>query len=113
MSFTDPNGAGVYGFISSPAMVCPGMTYNDILSSGSVKSRLNNFFNPLALADTSATKGSASCALPIVGAFPSPGPGLPPSPSNWLRQSTKHSAGARAIQLGYLNCQEDSRRRHS
>ncbi len=80
MSFTDPNGAGVYGFVASPAMVCPGMTYNDILSSGSVKSRLSNFFNLNALADTTATKGSASCALPIVGAFPSPGPGLPASP---------------------------------
>jgi hypothetical protein len=80
MTFTDPNGAGVYGFVASPAMVCPGVTYNNILSSGSVKSRLNNFFNLNALADTSATKGLASCALPIVGAFASPGPGLPASP---------------------------------
>ncbi len=80
MTFTDPTGAGVYGLVASPAMVCPGMTYNDILTSGDVRSRLNGFFNLNAFADTSATKGSKTCALPIVGAFPSPGAGQPASP---------------------------------
>jgi hypothetical protein len=80
MTFTDPNGAGVYGLLASPPMLCPGVTFNDIFTSGSVKSRLNNFFNLNAFSDTAATKGSSTCALPIVGAFPSPGPGLPASP---------------------------------
>jgi hypothetical protein len=80
MTFTDPNGAGVYGLLASPPMLCPGVTFNDIFTSGSVKSRLSNFFNLNAFSDTAATKGSSTCALPIVGAFPSPGPGLPASP---------------------------------
>lgn len=80
MTFTDPTGAGVYGLVASPAMLCPGMTYSDIISAGSAKSNLNTYFNLNAFADTVATKGSSSCTLPIVGAFPSPGPGLPASP---------------------------------
>ena len=80
LTFTDPNGAGAYGFVTSGAEMCPGFTYGQILTSGSTVSRLNNYFNLAALADTSVTKGSTSCALPIVGAFPSPGPGLPASP---------------------------------
>ena len=80
MTFTDPSGAGVYGLVTSPAQMCPGMTYNNILNPGGVKQNLNNFFNLNAFADTVATKGSTTCTLPIVGAFPSPGPGLPASP---------------------------------
>ena len=80
LTFTDPNGAGAYGFVTSGAQVCPGFTYNQIMTPGGTVGRLTNYFNLNSLADTSVTKGSASCALPIVGAYASPGPGLPASP---------------------------------
>jgi hypothetical protein len=36
--------------------MCPGMTYDDILTSGSPDSRVNNYFNP-----------NAFCAVPVIG----------------------------------------------
>jgi hypothetical protein len=81
MTLTDALGGQVYGpGLTSGAELCPGFTRSQIITPGSVGSKLNNYFNLNALADTSATAGSTTCALPIVGAFPSPGPGLPASP---------------------------------
>jgi hypothetical protein len=79
MTLTDSHGGGAYGFAgASRAELCPGMTIADLVTPGSIESKLNDYFNEAALADTSQTP--AGCALPIVGAFPSPGPGIPASP---------------------------------
>jgi len=57
IQFTDSRGGAVYGSVgNSGAQMCPGENKGDILSHGSVVSRLNNYFNP-----------SAFCAPPIVG----------------------------------------------
>ena len=69
MTLTDPLAGAAYGLGTSRAQLCPGMTYANIETAGSVKSRVNNFFNLSAVADTSRTKGLAACPLPIVGAF--------------------------------------------
>jgi hypothetical protein len=56
--FTDASGGAVYGFVGTArAQMCPGATYASIPTSGSVGSRLNNYFNK-----------SAFCAEPIIGA---------------------------------------------
>ena len=81
MTLTDSLGGAIYGGAGvSRAQLCPGFTYNQIVNPGSIQSKLNNYFNLNAFADTAATAGSATCALPIIGAFASPGPGLPASP---------------------------------
>jgi hypothetical protein len=57
LTFTDSRGGVVYGSVAtSRAQMCPGMTYGDILTSGSVDSRVNNYFNP-----------NAFCAVPVIG----------------------------------------------
>jgi len=81
MTLTDSLGGAIYGGAGvSRAQLCPGFTYNQIVNPGSIQSKLNNYFNLNAFADTAATAGSSTCALPIVGAFASPGTGLPASP---------------------------------
>ena len=81
MTLTDPRGGAVYGAVTtSGAELCPGFTKGQIISPGNIESKLNHYFNLNALADTSATATSTTCTLPIVGAFPPPGPGLPASP---------------------------------
>jgi hypothetical protein len=57
ITFTDTRGGAVYGFSgNSRAQMCPGMTYNDIPTSGSVQSRLTHYFN-----------AGAFCAVPVIG----------------------------------------------
>jgi hypothetical protein len=77
------NGAAVAGANVS-AQLCPGMTHASIPTQGNITSRLNHYFNLNALADTSVTGATpaakAACPYPNIGAFPSPGPGLPASP---------------------------------
>jgi hypothetical protein len=81
MTLTDVSGGQVFGpGLTSGAELCPGFTRSQIINPGGVTSKVNGYFNLDALADTSATVGSATCQLPIVGAFPSPGGGLPASP---------------------------------
>ena len=66
MTFTDANGAGAFGITTSRAQLCPGMTYNNIFSSGSIESRLNGFFNSSAFANASAaTSTNAACPFPL------------------------------------------------
>jgi hypothetical protein len=58
MTFLDTRGGGVFGSVGNAgAQLCPGMTYGNILTSGTVQSRLNGYFN-----------ASAFCATPVVGA---------------------------------------------
>jgi outer membrane receptor protein involved in Fe transport len=81
MTITDPLLGGAYGSTGSiGAQSCPGITIKQMKTPGGVEKNLNNYLNLSAFADTSATKGLASCPQPIVGAFPSPGSGLPASP---------------------------------
>ena len=57
LTVTDPRGGSIFGFAStSRAQLCPGVTYADISTSGSVGSRVNNYFNPAAF-----------CAVPVIG----------------------------------------------
>jgi Carboxypeptidase regulatory-like domain len=78
ITFTDPRGGAVYGsFSSSRAQLCPGMTYADTTTSGSIQSRLNNYFNPVAF-----------CTPPIVGVV------------NGVGGATGYGDTARAVLLG-------------
>jgi hypothetical protein len=63
------------------------------VNPGSLESKLNNYFDEAVLADTPLTP--AGCALPIVGAFPSPGVGIPASPG-----ATGYGNLGRGILLG-------------
>ena len=57
ITFTDTRGGAVYDFAgASRAEICPGETYSNIATSGSVESRLTDFFNT-----------SAFCAVPAIG----------------------------------------------
>jgi hypothetical protein len=59
MAFTDARGGAVYGSVgNSGAQLCAGETVGDIMTHGSVESRLNDYFN-----------ASAFCVPPIVGAI--------------------------------------------
>ena len=59
ITLTDSRGGLVYGSAgASRAQICPGMTYSDLVTSGSLESRLNNYFNLNAI-----------CPVPIVGAI--------------------------------------------
>jgi hypothetical protein len=65
MSLIDKNGGSVYGF-AGPATItlCPGATYADLITSGSTKSRLHNWFNK-----------STICNAPTIGSDGSSGYG--------------------------------------
>ena len=66
LTIIDAKGGAVFGFSSfngqqagaSRSQMCPGMTYADVLTSGSIESRLNGYFN-----------SAAFCATPVVGAI--------------------------------------------
>jgi hypothetical protein len=55
MTITDARGGAAYATGTSRAQICPGATYGDLLSTGSIESRLTGFFNPGVL-----------CAIPVV-----------------------------------------------
>jgi hypothetical protein len=57
LTITDSRGGSIYGAAStSRAQLCPGVTYGDISTSGSVGSRVNNYFN-----------NAAFCGVPTIG----------------------------------------------
>ncbi len=58
INITDSRGGLVFAAGSARAQICPGNTYSDLVTHGSVESRLNNFFN-----------ASAICSIPVVGAI--------------------------------------------
>ena len=45
LTFTDSRSGTIYGFANQRAQLCPGATAGSILTSGSIESRLSNFFN--------------------------------------------------------------------
>jgi hypothetical protein len=58
MTLADPNGGTVYGKASTSTItMCPGATYADLSTNGSVETRLNQWINNAAI-----------CAPPVVGA---------------------------------------------
>lgn len=57
MTLTDRSGGSVYGFAgTSTVTLCPGATYKELATSGSIDSRLNNWINKPAV-----------CSAPILG----------------------------------------------
>jgi hypothetical protein len=57
LTITDSRGGSIFGFAStSRAQLCPGVTYGDIATPGSVGSRVNNYLST-----------SAFCAVPAIG----------------------------------------------
>lgn len=67
MTLLDSLGGAVYGFAgTSRAQLCPGFTAATVQTSGSVESRLNNFFNLNSVADTSAK----ACTMPVLDGVP-------------------------------------------
>jgi hypothetical protein len=57
MTLTDKNGSVVYGFAgTSTITMCPGSTYNNLLTPGATISRLSTYFNK-----------SAICPAPVIG----------------------------------------------
>jgi Carboxypeptidase regulatory-like domain len=72
VTLTDTTGGAILGNAgTSRAQMCPGMTYGNILTSGPISSRLNNFFNLSSVADTLVTGANAAakaaCPFPVVG----------------------------------------------
>lgn len=56
-TITDSPGGSIFGFAStSRAQLCPGVTYDNISTPGSVSSRINNYCNTAAF-----------CAVPMIG----------------------------------------------
>jgi len=45
LSILNTNGNNIYGITSDRAQIAPGCTYGQLTTSGSVQSRLNNYFN--------------------------------------------------------------------
>jgi hypothetical protein len=64
LTIIDSRGGAAFGFSSfngqqagaARAQMCPGMTYSNVVTSGSVSSRINGYFNPAAF-----------CVTPVVG----------------------------------------------
>jgi hypothetical protein len=57
LTITDSRGGSIFGFASSSrAQLCPGISYADVSTSGSVGSRVNSYFN-----------NTAFCAVPAIG----------------------------------------------
>jgi hypothetical protein len=57
LTITDSRGGSIYGFAStSRAQLCPGVTYSDLSTRGSVGDRVNNYFSPAAF-----------CPVPVIG----------------------------------------------
>lgn len=83
MTLTDPKLGAAYGSAATArAELCPGMKVGDIITRGGIGSKLSKYFNADAVADTAVTgtaTGQRTCPEPVVGAFPSPGAGLPAS----------------------------------
>jgi hypothetical protein len=48
LTFTDSRSGSIYGFTNQRAQLCPGATASSIMTSGSVESRLDDFFNASA-----------------------------------------------------------------
>ncbi len=71
LTITDASGGSIYGFAStSRAQLRPGTTNAQIESTGSVHSRLGNYFNTSAFCSFSTTPGTAAyaaCPYPVIG----------------------------------------------
>ena len=68
MSVNDSHGGTIYGSAGiSRAQFCPGMGPANAGTKGSVRDRLNGYFNLNAFADTTATAGSSTCTMPQIG----------------------------------------------
>lgn len=65
LTFTDSRSGTIYGGSNQTAQLCPGFTYKDLVTPGSVKSNLDSFFNTKAF-----------CVPPSYGTAPSIGFGF-------------------------------------
>jgi hypothetical protein len=76
MTLTDPNGGSVYGkAATSTVSLCPGATYNSLVTSGSVGSRLNDWINASAICGTAVVGPDGSTAYGTTGQSIMNGPG--------------------------------------
>jgi hypothetical protein len=63
LTITDSTLGSIFGSVSSArAQLCPGMSASNIQTRGSVTSRLTNYFNTNAFADS-----QTGCPLPVIG----------------------------------------------
>jgi len=76
MSLTDRNGASVYGF-AGPATItlCPGATYEDLVTSGTTGSRLRNWIDKSAICNAPAIGSDGSLGYGNAGQSIANGPG--------------------------------------
>ncbi len=66
VTLTDSLGGSIFGSAStSRGELCPGFTPGQVVTGGGVESRLGNYFNQAALADTPFSP--AGCVLPVIG----------------------------------------------
>jgi hypothetical protein len=66
LTLTDPLGGTIFGNAgTSRAELCPGFSQAQVATTGGVETRLNNYFNQAALADT--LLAGPGCALPVIG----------------------------------------------
>jgi Carboxypeptidase regulatory-like domain len=76
MTLTDKNGSVVYGFAgTSTITICPGSTFNNLLTPGATISRLRNYFNksPICPAPAIGSDGSTGYGNTGVGIVRGPG----------------------------------------
>ncbi len=68
LTLSDNLGGTIYGGAGiSRAQFCPGKTARDLPTTGSLHDRIKGYFNLSAIADTTVTFGSSTCALPKIG----------------------------------------------
>lgn len=76
MTLTDPNGGSVYGKASTSTItMCPGATYTDLATKGSVEARLNDWINTAAICAPAAIGADGSTAYGNAGQSIINGPG--------------------------------------
>ena len=74
LTITDSRGGSIYGFAStSRAQLCPGVSYGQILTSGSVNSRTSNYFNSAAFCSEPAVGNGTDWGNSGVGIVRGPG----------------------------------------
>lgn len=76
LTLTDPNGGSVYGkAATSTVTLCPGATYNSLITTGNTGARLNNWINTAAICSTTPIGADASTAYGTTGQSIMNGPG--------------------------------------
>ena len=76
MTLTDKNGSAVYGFAGTATItMCPGASYQDLLTSGATTSRLDGWFNKSAICKVATIGSDGSSGYGTAGQGIVTGPG--------------------------------------